>query len=438
MRPTVYFHIDELSRDSVVASALKKYLKSRRIRLVYGSRRLTSFFSRFRSPFDLHIFPCIDMFAQFYNNIPTDSVIILPSESCSSGENTFNRLAQHLLGADSTTSWEHPAHSCVKKFLLWGTGHKRAIVSKLPHLSHKLLVVGHPRFDSRCLPQRGTRNMVQTNVGLVTRFDWINPFNRLNLLASVFGSRKQRGDALKYWESDGYNIEDIWYTQILDLRLLFDIIDLFRSELPSNFNLSLRVHPREDFSAWRSLLDILPGNVEVELCEHSQPFAHWASTQDVLISPPSTSCYDAALLGKPFINTINLSEESRRLHSLPKSDDSDPIFNHFAAPRSFEELKSILISIKGSQYLPMSNELSILLEDQVGYPAQASSLSQVADVVEGLLASRRVGSKIFRYLIFAMYKIYDCFRFLIFAEVHTSSNFVMTPKRIHAIDSLSS
>jgi len=436
MRPTVYFHIDELSRDSVVASALKKYLDARGIRLVYGSRRLTDFFIRFKSPFDLHVFPCIDMFAQFYHNIPTDSVIILPSESCSSGENTFNRLAQHLLGADSTTSWEHPAHSCVNKFLLWGSGHKRAMLSKLPHLSHKLLVVGHPRYDSCCLPQSSRQDFTQTNIGLVTRFDWINPFNRFNLLASVYGSRRQRGHALKYWESEGFNIEDIWYTQILDLRLLYDIIDLCSSELPSNFKLSLRVHPREDYDAWKSLLCILPGNVE--LCEHSQPFAHWASAQDVLISPPSTCSYDAALLGKPFINLINLFEESRRLHSLPKSDDSDPIFEHVQAPRSFEELKSMLISIKDNQHLPTSTELTMLLEDQVGYPAQSSSLSQVADVLEGLLASRRSRSRLVRYLCFGIYSVWDCLRFFIRSETHNSSNFILPSKRIRAIDSLSS
>ena len=34
----VYFHIDELNRDSVVASALKKELAEKGVKLIYGCR----------------------------------------------------------------------------------------------------------------------------------------------------------------------------------------------------------------------------------------------------------------------------------------------------------------------------------------------------------------------------------------------------------------
>ena len=59
---SIYFHIDELSRDSVVASALKRKLKNYGILTFYGNRNISELFRKFPFPFDLAIFPSVDIF----------------------------------------------------------------------------------------------------------------------------------------------------------------------------------------------------------------------------------------------------------------------------------------------------------------------------------------------------------------------------------------
>lgn len=53
----VYFHIDELNRDAVVASALRMQLHSKGARLIYGSRTSHWLLKYFASLFDAIILP---------------------------------------------------------------------------------------------------------------------------------------------------------------------------------------------------------------------------------------------------------------------------------------------------------------------------------------------------------------------------------------------
>ena len=53
MIKNVYFHIDELGRDAITASALKKAFKERGINMVYGNRFYTQkLLERFAFAFD--------------------------------------------------------------------------------------------------------------------------------------------------------------------------------------------------------------------------------------------------------------------------------------------------------------------------------------------------------------------------------------------------
>ena len=53
----VYFHIDELNRDAITASALKKRFKDCGHRLVYGNRLTFSLLKYFHRIFDVIIIP---------------------------------------------------------------------------------------------------------------------------------------------------------------------------------------------------------------------------------------------------------------------------------------------------------------------------------------------------------------------------------------------
>ena len=59
---SIYFHIDELSRDSVVASALKRKLRKYDIHTFYGNRAVSELFRNIPFPFDSAVFPSVDIF----------------------------------------------------------------------------------------------------------------------------------------------------------------------------------------------------------------------------------------------------------------------------------------------------------------------------------------------------------------------------------------
>ena len=64
----IYFHIDEMNRDAIVASALKKELKARGHKLTYGNRIYTSrLLDNYYFLFDVIILPRVLFFRPLKN-----------------------------------------------------------------------------------------------------------------------------------------------------------------------------------------------------------------------------------------------------------------------------------------------------------------------------------------------------------------------------------
>ena len=125
----IYYHIDELGRDAVVASALKKYFSLKDIKIVYGNR-ITTPMLKYSIPFDLLIFPTVDL---AYSTLgkKTDfqvPVIILPTESVSGTESTLQHLKMHLMSTD-ISKWESAVND-VTLFFLWGETHVNALAEE--------------------------------------------------------------------------------------------------------------------------------------------------------------------------------------------------------------------------------------------------------------------------------------------------------------------
>jgi hypothetical protein len=84
-------------------------------------------------------------------------------------------------------------------------------------------------------------------------------------------------------------------------------------------------------SAWQKLINL--NSIPLIISEYGQPFTHWLSGIDLVLSPPSTTFYDYSILGKSAILTDRICA-SRLNHASVVSDDFDPIFDHFKRPNS--------------------------------------------------------------------------------------------------------
>ena len=383
----VYFHIDELARDRVVATTLKKYLAPHGINFLPGNRILTSFISRFPVAYDVSVFPSVDLAKRFLDG-PVDpgKVVILPTESISGNGLNERRLVQHLLGVMPEAEQEKYMKR-ISKFLLWGHAHHKLLLGhKLFGSSDKLAVVGHPRHDDTCLGSTKSNITGKLRVGLVSRFDLLNIFDNRSNLESIFAGRKVPGEPLSYFQEESKTEADRWYNAVSDLLIFFEVID--RCQNMRSIEMLVRPHPRENAFGWSALVSKF--SLNVTLTDPVQPFIEWLKDLDVVVSTASTSLYDCVLLGKPAL-LIDQIDPKRLDHSSVFLDDFDPIFKFIKRPKSTEDLIETLIEMiktgnaKGIVADTSILELRELLSDEVGFPNQKFSLKATSEELLGLM-----------------------------------------------------
>ena len=100
MKKSIYFHIDEVARDSIVAANLKVILKEHGINLVYGNRLHSRFLKR-TNPFDAIILTGPFLVEPYFPDPDKIKVpiICLPTEGIGAIKCwNYQRLIIHFLG----------------------------------------------------------------------------------------------------------------------------------------------------------------------------------------------------------------------------------------------------------------------------------------------------------------------------------------------------
>ena len=437
-RPIVYFHIDEVARDAVVAANLRRVLQARGADLIYGNRMRSEFFGWFDAfaAFDLYIFPSLDIFQSNCRDVDSVSapVVILPSETVGGTTRNVDRLAAKYLGSfpDRCGPWTEK----VAAFCVWGRSHLKAFDELAPGLRQKCHVVGHPRFDRRCrVPSSISVGGQKIRVGFISRFAALNPFDQRGILQTIYEGRKIPGQiAPMYRLSPDRDVEDRIYTESVDLRHIFEVMDSLNR---STHEMVLRTHPREDRTAWEKL--IRTNSIPLKIASWDQPFLHWVNSVDYVIGPVSTSFYDCIVAGKRPICTMEIAPH-RQSHTLAGGDDENPILNYVFRPKSVQELVGIVSTKPKSDYLEMPDSLAEILCLESNYPDCATSLDRVADVCLDVLRisahnhRARLGARV-KFNAFAMADLtYRAVRGR--GREEQSSTFVLSPSRIRWINNL--
>ncbi|MGE3974334.1 MAG: hypothetical protein AB7F59_07415 [Bdellovibrionales bacterium] len=375
MKYRIYFHIDEVARDSVVAANLKALFARQDIQLVYGNR-LTSEALKFSQPFDLLIFPSVDLIETTYPVASSIDVpiMILPTEGI--GMNDMKRFSVHFLGLQYVSGKKDWA-SKVTAFCFWGSEQKRIASQIAPELTSKFHVVGHPRHDKRCLAPSKEATSPKP-VGFLTRVDLLNTFDDRNVLHHLFHLRRVTGQ--EYWLTEGRDIEDIIYTMCSDARVGFGITQAMKDH---GVDFQLRVHPRENRNVWNNLLQksIRAGT----LAPWDQPFMHWLNSVGHIVSPPSTSFYDAFVLKKKPI-CYELLNPHRKHHCIAGSDDENPILQYVYRPETSKEVIRFLEEpVFVEKIEPAVEEL---LFKETNYPYSQGSLDEIVKLCREHLGTR--------------------------------------------------
>ncbi len=436
--PSIYFYIDELARDAVVAANLKSVLNNRNIKLVYGNRSSSSILKMF-NPFDILILPSLEHFRTEFPDLSRlkSKIIILPTESVGLATKTLSRINAKYFGNEPDKC--KPWFDAVSIFCLWGKDHLRCFQEIRPDSLSKCHVVGHPRFDDRCIKSpsisKGKKSVNKIKVGFISRFSSINTFHSLSNLELVDLGMKRDNKVIPAFEnSPDRDVEDRFYTQIMDIRifiLLFERLDLDR------FDVTLRVHPRENRYEWLKLLAKIDNRIN--MAPWDMPFMHWASEQDYLIGPPSTSFYDCFVLGKKPVCTMNMVRK-RADYVLTESDDNNRILDYVYNPDTISELLGILCRKDESCDMPV--ELKQIINGQTGLDICSDSIGNIANICSNIcdkLPDNKLSiiTKAGYVFIHFIKKLKARLKRIVLKEAEQSSTFQLFYQRIKFIDKLS-
>ena len=370
MKKSIYYHIDEYNRDTIVAASLYKKL-SNKYNFFFGNRIDEGNLKKLDS-FDIYIFPTVERLKNAFGEPKNckGKIFILPNESISGSIKVKRRLELHLTGTISNSKLKNKWLERVNFFFLWGNSHLKVLKNYSRKLSKKSLIVGHPRHDKICYKKNIIKNQ-NFSLGMVSRFDTINMFdNRLNF-ENIYNGWIDQFE-FKYLFDSKANVEHQWFNSVLDFRFFLDIIRLLNKKkiIPE-----IRPHPRENRNNW--LKFIKKFNLNVKISKFDETFVDWLNRQDLIISSASTSLYDCVLLDKNVIVIDKLSKE-REKHGNIFLDDFDPIIKNFKRPVSLIELEKILYKNNKAK---KSKSLKKLLYIEVNFPNHINSIAKISNYI---------------------------------------------------------
>lgn len=442
-RKLIYFHIDEYSRDAITASVLKLELEKKGWTLIYGNRFTARVLRYFEWIFDAVILPKPHfMQAIFeYEKIPKlqSKYVMLYTENIGIiADDTYPKM---VLKGVLDKDFMEGRKNCVEKvsaFCFWGQKVSNVISNEYPELSDRCYVVGHPRHDRRAIDRSLTYSSDKT-IGLISRYCTLNdyilrsPLETLvkrYIVDDIYEYRNdQSGDSLKS-ERRGDTVAEDLYIEAVDVK---NTILLIRKLINSGYKVSFKVHPRENYEAWISIMN--SADLKIDIADPRVPFPEWALQQRCVIGPPSTCFYDSLMLG---IYPISMSGlDKKRSKFINKMyEENNKLMDHIIAPDSIDKIVDLVQHVS-SLKLPV--EAEIVLKSEADYPECCNSVQKVGAVLEKILSvssSTPRKRKFYYYIYTATVCLLSYIGSLIesFRPTTNSSKFYMTKSVVSNID----
>lgn len=446
MIKNVYFHIDELGRDAIVASALKKELNDRKINLVYGNRVYTHhILEKFIYAFDIIILPR-PLFLKRFKKIEKEMphVVILMTECVGRVVKWDNdKLTLFSILDKDFMEGDKKYINKVSRFCLWGESAIKRIKKYYPEISKKFFVTGHPRHDNNCIKKNISKKTPTSRVGLITRQPLLNDFLNRKPIESVVNRYSNKNSDYDYFNketgdfllSQDNEIIDELYLEAVDVKLLITLIFKLNDQ---GHQIFLKVHPRENRNLWVNF--IKKYNLNVNLEHWKTPFLHWVANLDFVVGPSSTSFYDCYVAGVKPICTRHIYKK-RDNHIIESSEENNELMKYVYSPDSLEKLLEV-INKKDTQF-ELSKEIKDVLYQETNFPDSKKSISNIADVIANLSKKKLVNSFV-RDALMICFHLYGRYfinlRLTITRYINKKSeqgsSFLMNKKNIKYIDSL--
>lgn len=381
----VYYFIDELNRDSITASLLESRLQKKNHKIILGNRTSFHFLKYFHSYFDIIIVPRIGFLTAHFGEswlLWKSKIVTLSNENIGIIAENPPLCAKTALEKDFFEGIEKYTNR-VDLFALWGEKQFNYIKKFAPKYEKKLLVIGHPRYDSFKLEKYKKFNRKKV-IGIITNFRSINDYYGRSIVDffsldfspiryEYFNTVKKRG--LLYKRNRIYNSV---VQQTIDLKNILKII----SELSkNNFRIIIRGHPKEKKFKFIKILNKIYKNIFIH--NDQLPIHDFLGKIDYLIGPPSTVFYESIFFKLRPISICSL--DKKRKYFVPElGEDNNNLMNHVYKPKSIKEL---LYLIKKKITFNENKKINNILKNELNYPDCINSLDKLVSKFEEMNSS---------------------------------------------------
>ena len=389
----VYFHIDEIARDSIVASALKKTLKKDNIELFYGNRRITrSLLPIFANLFDVIIVPRPAFLTIFKQKPQFAKIVIIFTEAVGRYATRHNDkfsiksfLGVPFMEGDSSLLDK------VDKLFLWGNSVSNRILKYYPYLKQKITVVGNPRFDEMCVTINKSQNNKRKKIGIITRFPLLNDFEKRSPLEKLIRwtfSTDEFNDKYEYYNKKNqeflkstYVLSDVFFAEIADIITILELIKIFNKK---GYEIHFKVHPREDKDFWNNVFKKY--NIEVKIPHWLIPFSEWSADMDYVLGPASTAFYDCIRNQTTPICLTNIFPK-RKVHVAKEWEDNGALIDLIPCPNSISELIEF---IEGNNKIDLNKEILEVMISEANFSSSENiQITSYANEIKNIKVYKR-------------------------------------------------
>lgn len=439
----IYFHIDELKRDAIVASALKKKFRALGHNIVYGNRITGPILKLFHNAFDIIVFPrphfIHDMLGDDSLNWDQE-IVMLSSESLGIICKDYEVMARTLL-EDNYFNDDTKYIDKIAAFCLWGARQKKAIEMFAPDVLKKCSIVGHPRHDGSSLKNSQKKQTKTRNIGFVTRANGLNDYyGRMAIegFEVLFDDHfqyeyinKKTGKKLKSNRNVAQPRNNL-IVQSYDTENMLKIMKAFDGK---DCKLFVRCHPKENLDVWRYLFKKC--SIDIEVSDSFIPITHWLEGIDVVIGPPSTTFYDAAIEETRCISIINL--DKNRLNYIGELwEENNELMKDISAPQTIQE---ILDDAMMDKDFTLTASLKETLMREADYPECRNSLDKFVNICidinmhKSFKKTRNINLFLYKTVSFIYQKMWSVKSFIIQRD-ENSSMYTFKKSTLNFIDNL--
>jgi len=320
---TFLIYMDNYRRDFLVSNVIKEYLEGKGHCVFLTSRKNINFFSSYLKC-DNFIF-ITNVFSppskKIISKIIDKNIIIIDAEGAQTSERC-SYFYTYFQNIKKNMNFFYPR---AKKIFVWNNNVKNFLINNNLAEKNKVDVVGSPKLSILSYLDKGNNNENKT-IGFISRFVGTNDFLNRSTLESI---------VTKHYKNDEFIYSCLG--EVESIHIFLNIIDKIIEK--TNYLISIRPHPNENFSAWKILLKNFPDRIF--LTDPKEDLIEWLMNIDQIVCTPSTSMVEPIVFNKKVTSIHKMLNDNK--NKIYYEQSLGGLLEKVHSPENIQDLYDCLI-----------------------------------------------------------------------------------------------